>query len=199
MLMPFVRLLAIYILVGTSIFAFFKRDQLVAYFSTPKAVAIAAPQPTEVLEPRMEIIAQPSPAKVPATSTAPAFGAEITPQYFGQSAAPAAAPARPRGPGLVARWHKAREVFSQGSPADAAVLYEALTADFPRNADLHGEAGNLYYNLGQFSEATTHYFAVGVISARKGDMQMARNMMGVLRQIAPAKAAELGAVLSAGN
>lgn len=100
---------------------------------------------------------------------------------------------------MVARWQNARELYSQGNSTGAAEIYNALAADYPNSADIHGETGNLYYNLGQFSKAATHYYEVGAISARKGDMQMAQYMWNLLQRISPAKAAELGALLNAGR
>ena len=203
MMMPFVRLIAIYAIVGAAIFAFLKRDEIMAYMNPPEdptvaspiAIPFAAPAADEASEDveMEEAAAQPAPQ--PATAT-PAFGTQITPQYFGQAAAPAAAPAAQEGSGLVERWGKAREVFSQGNPSEAAVLYEALIVDFPDNVDLHGETGNLYYNLGDFAKAAVHYQAVGEIAGRAGDRQMAGSMLALLQRIAPAKAAELQASLN---
>jgi len=214
MMMPFVRLLAIYALVGAAIFAFLKRDDIMEYFATPEAELAAASEEVEaeaspVLQ-QVETVeasdneAPQQPEQQPAESAAspqPAFGTQITPQYFGQAAAPTTAPTplAPAAESMVARWNKAREIFSQGNPSEAAVLYEALTADFPNNADLHGETGNIYYNLGQFSKAATHYQSVGEIAGRNGNRQMAGSMLALLQRIAPAKAAELQVALSAGQ
>ncbi len=210
MMMPFVRLIAIYAIVGAAIFAFLKRDQLMNYFATPETeiaapIAEAAPEasPEATLDTTLEasatapIATAPTPSPEIAYSAPPAFGTQITPQYFGQAAAPAATPDTSEDT-MVARWTKAREVFSQGNPSEAATLYEALTADFPDNADLHGETGNLYYNLGEFSKAAVHYQAVGEIAGRAGDRQMAGSMLALLQRIAPAKAAELQATLNGG-
>ena len=220
MMMPFVRLIAIYAIVGAAIFAFLKRDEIMAYMNPPEDPAFANPiaipfaQPAEAEDTAPETEAAPvstaeaeqpvestSPAPAAETpettySAPPAFGTQITPQYFGQAAAPAAASATTSEDTMVSRWTKAREVFSQGKPEEAATLYEALTADFPDNADLHGETGNLYYNLGQFGKAAAHYQAVGEIAGRAGDRQMAGNMLALLQRIAPAKAAELQATLT---
>ena len=214
MMMPFVRLLAIYALVGAAIFAFLKRDELMEYFASPEAELAAAsdeadaeanpaPQPNAMVEASAtETPPQAAAPTVEAPAAAqPAFGSQITPQYFGQAAAPAAAPApaAPAAESMVTRWNKAREIFSQGNPTEAAKLYEALTADFPNNADLHGETGNLYYNLGQFSKAAGHYQAVGEIAGRNGNRQMAGSMLALLQRIAPANAAALQATLTAGQ
>ncbi len=209
MMMPFVRLLAIYALVGAAIFAFLKRDQIMDYVSPPEDPAFANPIAIPFAQPEPEAAPESPPqtaqtpaAPTPAYSAPPAFGAEVTPQYFGQTAAPAATPA-PVAPAsrdtMVSRWTQARETFSQGNITEAARLYEALTTDFPENADLHGETGNLYYNLGQFGKASAHYLAVGEIAARKGDMQMAGSMLALLQRIAPAKAATLQASMNAGR
>ena len=219
MMMPFVRLLAIYALVGAAIFAFLKRDELMAYFSEPESgIVVAAAPPAQAPTPAPVVAANPAPAPVdptpvieaqsPVEAIAPAqnnaaakprFGSDITPQYFGHNnASNTAAPApRARANDLVPRWTKAREVYNQGNIAEASQLYEALTASFPNNADLHGEAGNLYYNIGRFDQASTHYFAVGQISVRTGNSAMATAMHGVLMRIAPNKAAELQAMINA--
>jgi len=211
MMMPFVRLLAIYALVAAAIFAFLKRDDLMEYFATPEAEMVApiaeveaeaspaAPLDTTVEASATETETDAAPVPAMRSNARPAFGSQITPQYFGRATPPPAAapPAAPSGESMVARWTKAREVFSRGNPAEAAVLYEALAVDFPNNADLRGETGNLYYNLGQFNKAAIHYQAVGEIAARAGNMQMAGSMLGLLQRISPAKAAELQATLNA--
>ena len=225
MMMPFVRLIAIYALVGAAIFAFLKRDDIMAAinppedpaFANPIAIPFATPAP-EAEEPTAEAVAESPTAEAPTTESVaetptaapvapqpapvarPAFGTQITPQYFGQAAAPAAAPApaAQSEEDLVSRWNKAREVFGQGNPAEAAKLYEALIVDFPDNMDLRGETGNLYYNLGQFSKAAVHYLAVGEIAGRAGNRQMAGSMLALLQRIAPEKAAELQATLNGG-
>jgi len=206
MIMPFVRLLAIYALVGAAIFAILNRDALIAYFSVPAsemtaaATPLPAPTPAPSPAPAPGVALQPQAPVIPLPTQRPRprFGSEITPQYFGQNAASNAAPSpRPRGGNLVLRWTKAREMFNQGNIAEASTLYEALTASFPDNADLHGEAGNLYYNLGQFAKAATHYFAVGEISVRSGNRAMAASMHSVLQRIAPNKATELQAIITA--
>lgn len=204
-MMPFVRLIAIYALVGSAVFAFLKRDQLINYIAAPTATEMATPSaedapdanPQESIDTPVETSAAETPAAKP--SAQPAFGTQITPQYFGQAATPAAAPAAPSPEIMVDRWTKAREAYSQGNLAEATTLYEALSADFSDNIDLRGETGNLYYNLGQFNQAATHYQAVGEIAARNGNMQMAGSMLSLLQRIAPANATALQAMLNAGR
>lgn len=209
MMMPFVRLLAIYALVGAAIFAFLKRDQLIEYFSEPESgmVAEAAtdtqPEPAPAAQPQAQAAA-PAPARGnngKGNGAQRAFGSEISPQYFGLAAAPTQnQPAAPTSEGdLIARWTEARGAYSQGNTADASRLYEALTVDFPQNADLHGEVGNLYYNLGQFGNAAEHYYAVAEIAFHAGDVNMVNSMYGLLQRISPSKATELQALLSAGR
>ena len=62
-MMPFVRLIAIYIIVGLAVFAFFKRDALMALIGGPEAEVVmvaepAAPTPEPIAEP---VMAQPTP------------------------------------------------------------------------------------------------------------------------------------------
>ncbi len=208
MMMPFVRLIAIYAIVGAAIFAFLKRDEIMASINPPEDPAFANPIAIPFAAPAAqseEAPNSPEPAPTEAAAAqetaapAPAFGSQITPQYFGQAAAPtASAPSANNGESMVDRWNKAREVFSQGKTDEAAALYEALTAEFPENMDLHGESGNLYYNLGQFDKAAVHYQAVGEIAGREGNMQMAGNMLSLLQRIAPSNAAKLQAKLNGG-
>ena len=207
MMMPFVRLIAIYALVGVAIFAFLKRDAIMEYMNTPEETVPVEPASAEIaatpvntaeaVQPAEDAAPEPAAVTPESSYSAPAaFGTQITPQYFGQAAAPTSEPAAPSADTMVDRWTKAREVFSQGNPTEAAALYEALTSAFPASADLHGETGNLYYNLGQFNKAATHYRAVGEIAARTGDMQMAGSMLALLQRIAPAEAAKLQATLN---
>lgn len=222
MMMPFVRLLAIYALVGAAIFAFLKRDDILASINPPEDPAFAHPIAIPFAEPATDAAeTQVAPAENNESAKAPeadqtpsetapaqpspnapsAFGTQITPQYFGQAAtqAPAAAPPiAPTSGTMVERWQQAREVFSQGKPEDAASLYEALIADFPDNADLHGEVGNLYYNLGMFEKAAIHYRAVGEIAVKSGNRQMAGSMLALLQRISPSQAALLQTALNGG-
>ena len=213
MMMPFVRLLAIYALVGAAIFAFLKRDEIIDHYAakaSENASEEVAPAPPATAPKPATAQTTMQPAATPARGPNPnrrqpaAFGSEITPQYFGQSAAPASAanpaPAATTNSGtLVARWIQAREAYSQGNATEAANLYEALAADFPENADLHGEVGNLYYNLGQFSQAATHYLRVGEIAVDRGDPAMASMMYGLLQRISPSNANTLLALINSGR
>ncbi len=212
MMMPFVRLIAIYAIVGAAIFAFLKRDEIMANMSQPESPAFAAPIAAPMAAPAEEAPAAAPPAEdaqveaaeatppqaVPATAPR-AFGTQITPQYFGQSAAPAASKAPTEPASLTERWSQARDLFIQGKTNEATALYEALAAEFPDNMDLRGETGNLYYNLGEFNKAATHYQAVGEIAGRDGNMQIAGSMLGLLQRIAPTKATALQATLAAGR
>jgi len=205
MMMPFVRLIAIYAIVGAAIFAFLKRDEIAAYMNPPEDPAFANPIAITFAEPAAEeeaIVEAEAPAEETAaeeSTPTPAFGSQVTPQYFGQAAAPATSQAPATDGGLAERLSQARSALTQGNTEEAAALYEALAAEFPDNMDLRGETGNLYYNLGQFDKAATHYQAIGELAGREGNMQMAGSMLGLLQRIAPAKAAELQATLTAGQ
>ncbi len=196
MIMPFVRLFAIYVLVGLAVFAFFKRDRIVELFANPESeVALpavpvvpkpVATTPAPVAEPLVE--ADTSELAAPTNTLTQPVAAPLT--------EPVAAP-EPSTPvavaDLPARLQQARQAFWQGDIAQAEATYKALAADFPDSVDVMGELGNLYYNRGRMGEAAVYFARVGDMALDAGNTTQVLSMMGILQQIAPDKAADLRA------
>ncbi len=201
MIMPFVRLFAIYVLVGLAIFAFFKRDRIMELFAAPesevalpavpvvpKAPAAATPQPVRVAE-------TPAPASAPETPAAALTQPVAEPLTAPVAEAPAApvssAPAVTGG--LTERLQAARQAFWKGDTDGAEAAYKSLAADFPDSVDVMGELGNLYYSRGRMAEAAVYFARVGDMALATGNTTQVLSMMGILQQIAPDKAADLRA------
>ena len=183
-MMPFVRLIAIYIAVGLAVFAFFKRDALMALISGPEtevvmAVEPAAPAPEPAAEP---MITEPLPTQTPAPAVEPVFAPADTaiPQ-----------PTDPKD--FDARLGEARQAFWIGDAVTAEFLYKGLSNDFPSEVTVKGELGNLYYNTNRMIEAATQFHAVGLLSLEAGNRGQTMAMIGVLQSIAPDLASDLRA------
>ena len=179
-MMPFVRLIAIYIIVGLAVFAFFKRDALMALINGPEAAVVmavepAAPAPEPTAEP---VMAQPTPEPAPEPVFAPTDG--TIPQ-----------PTDPKD--FDTRLGEARQAFWSGDAVTAEFLYKGLSNDFPSDITVNGELGNLYYNTGRMAEAATQFHAVGLLSLEAGNTGQTMAMIGVLQSIAPDLAADLRA------
>ena len=185
-MMPFVRLIAIYIIVGLAVFAFFKRDALMALISGPEAeVVIAAEPATPTPEPATERdMAQPTPEPLPAPTPAPAAEPVFAPT---DTAIPQ--PTDPQD--METRLGEARQAFWSGDAVTAEFLYKGLSNDFPNEVTVIGELGNLYYNTGRMTEAATQFHAVGLLSLEAGNTGQTMAMIGVLQSIAPDLAADL--------
>jgi hypothetical protein len=185
-MMPFVRLIAIYIIVGLAVFAFFKRDALMALVSGPEAEVVMAAEPAEPTpEPAAEpVMAQPTPEPQPAPEPAaePVFAPADTaiPQ-----------PTDPKD--MDTRLGEARQAFWSGDAVTAEFLYKGLSNDFPNEVTVIGELGNLYYNTGRMAEAATQFHAVGLLSLEAGNTGQTMAMIGVLQSIAPELASDLKA------
>ena len=182
--MPFVRLIAIYIIVGLAIFAFFKRDAIMALISGPEAEVTMAAEREEA--PMVEAASEPE-------ITAPAV--ESTPAPVFAPAETAVINTSPAGPtaDMETRWAEARQAFWNGDKDKAEVLYKALAAEFRDEAGIAGELGNLYYNSGRRAEAANQFHSVGLIALKDGDSVQVRSMIGILQSIAPDLAADLKA------
>ncbi len=182
-MMPFVRLIAIYIIVGLAVFAFFKRDALMALISGPEAEVVMVAEPVAEL-----VIAQPVAEPLPTPIAEPAPAAE---PVFAPADTATPQPANPQD--MNARLGEARQAFWDGDAVTAEFLYKGLSNDFPAEATVKGELGNLYYNTGRMTEAATQFHAVGLLSIDAGNTAQMMAMIGVLQSIAPNLAADLQA------
>lgn len=187
MIMPFVRLIAIYIVVGLAIFAFFKRDAVIALINGPE-------------ETHAEVIADVSQDDEPApmTDPEPASDMPVLTQPVAATAEPVFAPADPTSAPVSIntmedRWAAARQAFWDGNGDESLKMYTALASDFPNEAGIAGELGNLYYNAGRTADAARQYHTVGLIAVATGNDAEAKAMIGILQVLSPDLANDLKA------
>jgi len=209
MIMPFLRLVAIYIVVILAAVLFFNRNTVMpllgfggddetpvvqseAATGTPVAEAISeAPKP--VARPEPQAIVQPV-AEAPATQQPPKYPTADTAQIVTPTATPA--PAAKPAANLESRLKQARQAYWSRDMAGAEARYKGLVNDFPDNADIKGELGNLYYAQRRNSEAAEMYHQAGLQLIKDGNPQQVMLLIGVLQAIAPAKSADLRQRLS---
>lgn len=187
MFMPFVRLIAIYIIVGLAVFSLFKRDALMALISGPEAEVVMAAESVVVVEPVMAEPA-PEPLPVPARAPAPATEPEFAPADTAISQ-----PIDPKD--MDARLAEARQKFWSGDGVTAEFLYKRLSTDFPNDISVNGELGNLYYNSGRLTEAAEQFHTVGLLSLEANNVAQTMAMIEVLQSIAPNLGTDLKAKL----
>jgi len=214
MIMPFLRLVAIYIVVILAAVLFFNRETVMPLLGfgkedntpvvqsetatgTPVAEAIseapkpvARPEPQAIVQPVAEAPAAQQPPKYPTAETAQI----VTPTA--QPVTPAPAPAAKPATNLESRQKQARQAYWSRDMAGAEARYKGLVNDFPDNADIKGELGNLYYAQRRNSEAAEMYHQAGLQLIKDGNPQQVMLLIGVLQAIAPAKATDLRQRLS---
>ncbi len=234
MIMPFIRLVIIYIVVILAAVLFFNRDKVMpllgfggektaAMSTTPapapatasaaddtsgqaanapddqQAVAAAqAPASTTAEQPAVQPIQQPV-AEEPATEQPPKYPTAETAQVATPTAQPAPAPAPAPAPvasDIDTRLKEARQAYWSRDLAGAETRYKKLAQDFPDNADIKGELGNLYYAQRRNAEAAEMYYQAGLLLINQGNPQQVMLLIGVLQAIAPEKAADLRQRLS---
>jgi len=188
MIMPFVRLIAIYILVGLAVFAFFKRDAVMALVKGPETEAV-----TEVVaEPEMAATETPVNTPSEPVLTQPVAPEPVAEPVFAPTE-PLAQPTPPSADTMMTRWAAARQAYWDGKGDEAEALYVALATDFPSEAAILGELGNLYYNSGRTADAANQFHAVGLLVIATGNRAETAAMIGILQSIAPDMAADLKA------
>lgn len=189
MMMPFVRLIAIYIVVGLAVFAFFKRDAIMALINGPEIETVNV---GEVIATRNEAPVTSSPAAAPSQQTAekpaPMF---VTDEPTIQPPTPPITEIQEPSDTMEARVAAARDAFWSGDMDKAEAAYRALATDFPEDSTIAGELGNLYYNSGRHADAANQYYTVGLLALKAGNTTEAMTMIGVLQTLSPALAADL--------
>lgn len=219
MIMPFIRLVTIYIIVIVAVIAVFKRDQIMELagwsFDTPPAAQAEPEKPaqTAAVEP-----ATPAPVVTPATAPAPvpqpapepaqeppAAPAETQtvaePEIEQPTVTPAPVAASKPAPqqtdsDLQTRLTEARRAYWAGDLAKAEALYVALAQDAPTNPDVNGELGNILYAQRRYAEAADAYLATGKLLVGHANPAQILSIIGVLQSIAPQKAQTLRALAS---
>ena len=212
MIMPFIRLIAIYFVVIVAVVAFFKRDQLMELSSAtigwPQAETtnVAEPQvsteepadqtDTATPEPTTEVAAVQTPVADEAAKP-DAIQMPVADEKTSAAPKPETAPkaetklAKPAGSDTKSRLNAARQAYWNGDLPGSAALYEALARDVPNDADVNGELGNIYFAQAQYEKAADAYFVTGKLLVGKGNPRQVMPIIGVLQSIAPQKAAAL--------
>ena len=88
-------------------------------------------------------------------------------------------------------WITARKSFYQRNYALSEQNYRAMIAGTEDNFDAYGELGNVYFNQGKKQQAATAYFEAAAILVRKGQIDRARSLVGLLNLLNKEKADEL--------
>ena len=88
-------------------------------------------------------------------------------------------------------WITARKAFYQRKYALSEQNYQKVIDNTEDNVDAYGELGNVYFNQGKKEQAASAYFEAAAILVRKGQVNRARSLMGLLRHLDKSKAGEL--------
>jgi tetratricopeptide (TPR) repeat protein len=97
-------------------------------------------------------------------------------------------------------WVTARKSFYQRDYEKSIQSYQEVIDNTEDNFDAYGELGNVYFNQGKKQQAASAYFEAAAILIKKGQVNRAQSLMGLLRHLDKAKAEELQALIeSAGS
>jgi len=88
-------------------------------------------------------------------------------------------------------WITARKAFYQRNYELSERSYQKVIDSTEDNFDAYGELGNVYFNQGKNKQAAAVYFEAAAIMVRKGQVNRARSLMGLLRHLDKTKADEL--------
>jgi len=88
-------------------------------------------------------------------------------------------------------WITARKSYYLRNYRLSEDSYRKVIENTEDNFDAYGELGNVYFNQGKKAQAAEAYFEAASILVRKGQVQRARSLIGLLRHLDRAKAAEL--------
>jgi tetratricopeptide (TPR) repeat protein len=92
-------------------------------------------------------------------------------------------------------WITARKSFYQRDYEKSIQSYQDVIDNTEDNFDAYGELGNVYFNQGKKQQAASAYFEAAAILIKKGQVNRARSLMGLLRHLDKAKAEELQALI----
>ena len=96
-----------------------------------------------------------------------------------------------QGDDIRENWIAARKSFYQRKYDLSEQNYQKVIDSTEDNVDAYGELGNVYFNQGKNEQAASAYFEAAAILVRKGQMDRARSLMGLLRHLDKSKAGEL--------
>jgi tetratricopeptide (TPR) repeat protein len=88
-------------------------------------------------------------------------------------------------------WVTARKSFYQRNYALSEQSYLKVIDSTEDNFDAYGELGNVYFNQGKNKQAADAYYEAASIFLRKGQINRARSLTGLLRHLDRSKAEEL--------
>jgi len=220
MIMPFLRLVLIYVAVAAAAVVFFNRDSVLPMIGWPwfgsetQEVAISdtpAAHPPAVAEedensteadddttapaaPDATATAEPTvpPIVEPVVDVAPATqeAETVAVQQPVTQSAPQS-DTNTAAADLATQRSEARRAYWNGDLAKTETLYKAMADANPTNVDVLGELGNLYFSQRRFDEAGIYYHLAAKQLIIQGNTQQAMALINVLQSIAPAKANEL--------
>ncbi len=95
------------------------------------------------------------------------------------------------GDAIKANWITARKSFYQRNYELSEQSYQKVIDSTKDNFDAYGELGNVYFNQGKKEQAASAYFEAAAILVRKGQINRARSLMGLLHHLDKSKADEL--------
>ena len=96
-----------------------------------------------------------------------------------------------QGGAIRANWITARKSFFQRKYDLSEQNYQKVIDSTEDNVDAYGELGNVYFNQGKKEQAASAYFEAAAILVRKGQVNRAQSLMGLLRHLDKNKASEL--------
>ena len=92
-------------------------------------------------------------------------------------------------------WVTARKSFYQRNYEKSIQSYQEVIDNTEDNFDAYGEVGNVYFNQGKKEQAASAYFEAAAILVRKGQVNRAKSLMGLLRHLDKSKANELQSLI----
>jgi tetratricopeptide (TPR) repeat protein len=88
-------------------------------------------------------------------------------------------------------WITARKSFYQRRYELSEQSYQDVIKNTRDNHDAYGELGNVYFNQGKNKQAAAAYYEAAAILVKKGQVNRARSLVGLLRHLDEPKADEL--------
>jgi len=96
-----------------------------------------------------------------------------------------------RNEAVRASWITARRSFYQRKYDLSEQSYRNVIDSTEDNFDAYGELGNVYFNQGKKQQAAAAYFEAAAILVRKGQIDRAKSMVGLLNLLDKGRAVEL--------
>lgn len=105
-------------------------------------------------------------------------------------------PSQPTG-AIKELWITARKSFYQRNYELSEKSYQQVIENTKNNYDAYGELGNVYFNQGKAKEAAAAYFEAAAILIKKGQVNRATSLLGLMPHLDKAKADELQQLIDA--